>query len=223
MKTKLTIIIASLVIILILSACQPQPAATPATEEAHSGSAPTVENTQTAEPTKVPAVTASCPVGKWQLTDFASYILSMQQNLTQMTESEVSFSNTSNSGSAYFEYRDDKIAVFSADDFSEEFTMLVNMSGTSMEIPVKIDINGTSTATYTISGDTLTYSNQDLGDLSVLVDVMGTSTPLVDGLFGQPGSTDLYQFACPDANTLTLKVIAVETMDLDPLSLTRIP
>ena len=71
--------------------------------------------------------------------------------------------------------------------------------------------------------DKITLQDQDLGDYVITIDISGSPTNMDTSLFGDPGTTKLYQFSCPDTNTLSLKVIAVEDMDLAPLIFTRVP
>jgi hypothetical protein len=221
MKKNLLVYISLLVITALLAACNsatPTPAPAAATTAVVSTESQPTETAATA----VPQAASPCPVGTWALTDFSTYMLSLQQNLTTLTQNEYSFSNNSYSGLATFVFNDDHTASFSGDNFNQSMTMSANMSGTALEIPMTISINGTSTAKYSIDGDKISYTDQDAGNLVVNVDVMGSASTLDQGMLGQPGTVQLYQFACPDPNTLTLKVIAVQDMDLAPLTLTRV-
>ena len=92
-----------------------------------------------------------------------------------------------------------------------------------MDIPITLNMNGTSTANYTIEGDQITFLDQDPGDLEIVMNMMGEQTTFNTSVMGDPGTVQLYQFPCADANTLLLKVTAVTTMDLTPLILIRIP
>lgn len=163
------------------------------------------------------ASAAGCPVGEWQITDFAPYMTSLQQNLTAMTDNEYAFSGNEYSGSAQFDFENDLTAIFSAENFTQEFTM----STSGIDIPIIIEINGSSTSEYAIVGDQISFSNQDAGDLIVKIDIMGSPSTLDENLLGEPGTIKLYNSNCPNPDTLTLKVIAVEDMDLAPLTLTR--
>jgi hypothetical protein len=205
MKNKFALLLSlSFVLIIALTACQPE----------------TSQPAEAVQTTEAPAV-AACPIGTWNMSDFISYILSMQQNLSSMTNSEYTFKDTVVSGNAQFVFNEDQTAVFRGDNFTESFTMSVNPSGTAMDIPITIQINGSSTSKYSIDADKISFSDQDSGDLVINVDIMGSVIPMDQGLLGQPGTVQLYQFACNGTDTLTLKVIAINDMDLEPLTLTR--
>lgn len=225
MKTKpFAFITLFLVLILALSACNPE-----ATTPAPSGGVSTTETTAastTAEagaaPAEASAATASCPTGTWTLTDFMPYILSLEQNLSSMTENEYTFSNNTFSGLVTYVFNEDGTASVTGDNFSQGLTMSVTVGDQPLDVPITITINGTSTANYSLEGNKISFIDQQPGDMSVNVDVMGSATSMND-LLGQPGTVQLYQFACPDANTLSLQVIAIEDMVLAPLTLTRVP
>ena len=119
-------------------------------------------------------------------------------------------------------FNEDGTASVTGDNFSQSLTMSVTVGDQPLDVPITITINGTSTANYSIEGDKISFIDQQPGDMSVNVDVMGSATSMND-LLGQPGTIQLYQFNCPDANTLSLQVIAIEDMVLAPLTLTRVP
>jgi hypothetical protein len=224
MKNKTLVILAIILVFsLLLSACN----AGDATPEIPTGEATSPSVTEAAVATEAATEGASsiaaCPVGTWKVTDLMPYMVSLEQNLTAQTGGDFTFSNTSYSGDAEFVFNADQTASFSGADFTESMTMSANVNGASMDIPMTIKINGISTAKYSTDGDKLSISDQDNGSINISIDVMGNSSGIDQGLLGKPGTIQLYQFACPDANTLTLKVIAVENMDLAPLTLTRMP
>lgn len=95
------------------------------------------------------------------------------------------------------------------------------VNGQNMDIPISMTINGASTAQYSVDGDKISFSNQDQGDFQINVDTMGITTVIDQGLMGNPGTIQLYQYACTDVNTLSLKGIATN-QDLAPLILTRV-
>lgn len=171
----------------------------------------------------LPSVPGSCLIGTWSLTDFTAYMASLEANIGTMTNNDFVITSGESSGLATFVFNADNTAVFSAENFTQSYTMTTNVSETPVEIPLVITINGTSTSAYSTEGDTISFSDQDNGDIVIAVDVMGSSTDMDQSLFGQPDTVQLYQYACVDANTLSLKVIAIEDMDLDPLILTRVP
>lgn len=225
MKIKLAAFITILlVLILTLSACNPE-ATTPAPAGGGTGVEATAapSGSETSGTESDPAGTiASCPAGTWTLTDFMPYILSLEQNLSSMTENEYTFSNNTFSGLVTYVFNEDGTASITGDNFNQSLTMSVAVGDQPMDVPITITINGTSTANYSIEGDKISFIDQQPGDMSVNVDVMGSATSMND-LLGQPGTIQLYQFNCPDANTLSLQVIAIEDMVLAPLSLTRMP
>jgi hypothetical protein len=168
------------------------------------------------------AAAPACPYGKWQLTDFSSYLFSLQSNLNNM-QTSMTISDTGATGTAIMTFNEDGTGSFSADNFVESFTMNFDAGGTPMEIPVTLTMNGTSTANYTVEGDQITFLDQAPGDLVIVMNMMGQDTPITTSMMGDPGTVQLYQFSCADANTLTLKVTAITNMDLAPLELTRVP
>jgi hypothetical protein len=174
--------------------------------------------TEVAEQEPNTASAVGCPFGEWQLTDFAPYMTSLQQNLTAMTDNEYAFSGNVYSGSAQFDFENDLTAKFSAENFTQKFTM----SAAGIDIPIIIEINGSSTSEYSVERDQISFSNQDAGDLIINISVMDSPSTIDESLLGEPGTIKLYQYACPNPDTFILKVIAVEDMDLAPLTLTRI-
>jgi hypothetical protein len=193
--------------------------------------APTVENTPVPA-TEIPSPTAvvpptsapvsgACPVGNWQLGDLSAYMASVQ-NMVNSPDAQIVDQGVT--GTGVFTFTSDGSAKFSADNFVQKFTVNSSINGLSVAIPVILTINGATTASYVLQGDQISLSNQDLGDVTIVANVMGTDTNLAsDFLMGQPGSIKLYQFACNDANSLSLKVIAIENVDFAPILLTRVP
>lgn len=199
----------------MLAACSSN--SSEATQAAGSTSAATE-----AAATSAPAADESCLVGTWQLTDFGAYMSSIEQNTASKSGGDVTMKSGDFSGSATWTFNSDKTANFSADNFQQGFTMTTTAASNAMDIPVNLKINGASSADYSVDGDKVTFSNQQQGNLDISVDVMGTSSPVDTSLMGNPGTIQLYQFNCVDANTLSLKVIAVENVDLAPLTMTRV-
>lgn len=202
---------------LVLSACGGTAATTasdgPTAEGVATDSAVTADASESA---------LACPYGKWQVTNFDSYMQSVMSNINNM-QTEATVSNNSTTGTAYLTFNEDGTGSFEADNFINSFTMSISVGGASMDYPVVLTQNGTSTAHYTVEGDKITFLDQDLGDLVITIDVSGSTTNLDTSVLGTPGETQLYQFTCVDANTLSLKVTAVENMDLAPLTFTRVP
>jgi len=216
MKPKVIVsMLLAFIVLFTIAACNPT---TEAAEVVEDLSSTMPEETEVVEQESNTDSAADCPVGEWQLTDFAPYMSSLQQNLTALTDNEYTFSGNEYSGSAQFDFGNNLTAKFSAEKFTQKFTM----STSGIDIPIIIEINGSSTSEYAIEGDQISFSNQDAGDLIVNVDIMGSPSTLDESLLGEPGTVKIYQYACPNPDTLTLKVIAVEDMDLEPLTLTRI-
>jgi len=219
MKTKIFLFVAFLLIVLFtLSACKPEAAPTPDSENA------TVSEAATAPATEAPAESSnvgSCPVGSWDLSDFSAYMNSIEQNMSASSDNEFTMTSGDFTGASHFVFNEDNTVVFSAEEFTQSFTITTSAAGQTIDIPITLKINGSSTADYSIEADQITFSNQKSDDMVITVDTMGSASTVDQGLLGEPGSIKLYQFACPDVNTLSLKVIAVDNMDLAPLTLTR--
>lgn len=198
------------VMALTLSACGG--AATPA-----AGS-----STDAAPAATVAVSSPDCPYGKWQVNNFDAYMQSVMSGINSM-QTEATMTNTGTSGAAYITFNEDGSGSFTADNFVNNFTMSISAGDSTMDLPVILTQNGTSTAHFTIEGDKITLDNQDMGDYVITMELAGNSSTLDSSVLGTPGSTQLYQFSCPDANTLSLKVIAVDNMDLAPLTFTRVP
>ncbi|MBA4383976.1 MAG: hypothetical protein C0410_04515 [Anaerolinea sp.] len=221
--TVLSLASIMLIISLALAGCGPANV-TPTTESA----APEAAESTTAEVTAAPAATepppaasGDCLVGNWKMTNFETYMDSVKQNITENTENDVIFTSGDFSGSATFAFNPDHTSSLTTDNFTQSFTMTMSASDSPIEIPITLIINGVSTADYTVEGDTITFSNQNEGDMLIAVDTMGSVTTMTQSMFGEPNTVKLYQYVCVDANTLSLKVIAVDDMDLAPLILTR--
>ena len=179
-------------------------------------------STDAAPAATVAVSSPDCPYGKWQVNNFDAYMQSVMSGINSM-QTEATMTNTGTSGTAYITFNEDGTGSFSADNFVNNFTMSIPAGDTTMELPIVLTQNGTSTAHFTIEGDKITLQDQDLGDYVITIDFSGQTSNMDTSLFGDPGTTQLYQFSCPDANTLSLKVIAVDNMDLAPLTFTRVP
>lgn len=170
------------------------------------------------EPAATQAASGDCLVGKWLLTDYTSYFSSIQAKAS--ASGDVTITNDGLSGQAWFEFGPDGKASITADQFSQSFTLNTTAAGATVTVPASVLINGRATSDYSVSGDQITFSNQSDGDLKTTITVMGSSTDEANQFMGQPGSTTLYQYTCVDADTLSLKVIAVD-QDFNPLTLKR--
>jgi hypothetical protein len=168
------------------------------------------------------AAAPQCPYGTWQITDFSGYMQSVAANIKQMS-SDVTVNGMSTTGTATLTFNEDGTGSFIADNYVNNFTMSFAAGGTTMDIPIVLTQNGTSTAHYKVEGDQITFLDQDPGDLVITIDISGSSSNFDTSVLGTPGETQLYQFSCVDANSLSLKVTAVTNMDLAPILLTRVP
>ncbi|PKO01060.1 MAG: hypothetical protein CVU42_01035 [Chloroflexi bacterium HGW-Chloroflexi-4] len=168
------------------------------------------------------AAAGDCLVGSWNLTDFSAYMESIKNNISMDSGGDVTFTSGDFSGSATFTFNADNTSKFVTDNFSQSFTMAMNITDQTMELPITLTINGASSADYADKADQITFSNQNCGDMLITVDIAGTASSMDESMFGEPGTQKLYQYDCVDANTLSLKVIAVESMDLAPMILTRV-
>ena len=195
---------------LLLSACGSATAAS------------TAAASDTTAVTAVPAAPGACLVGNWNLTDFSAYMNSIEQNISSNSKASVTITSGDFSGKAVFTFNADNTSQFSADNFVQKFTLTTNVSGQNLDIPITLTVNGTSTAKYSVDGDKISFTDQQAGDTLITVETMGNTSTIDQSLLGKPGTVQLYQYTCSGADTLSLKVIAVDNMDLAPLTLTRI-
>jgi len=221
MKNKFIISCGVLVIIsLALTACnlgiRPSTSSTAGANNAYTSAA-------TAAPTEASAAPGTCLVGTWSLTDFGPYMDSIKQNLSANSNNNFTFSNGTFSGSATFVFKVDNTVTLKMDNFTQNITMSMKVKDSTVDIPMILTVNGSSSSDYSVDGDKISFSNQNPGDMKITIDTNGTTSTMDQYMFGEPGTQKLYQFSCPDTNTLSLKVIAVESMDLAPLILTRVP
>jgi hypothetical protein len=130
----------------------------------------------------------------------------------------VTIANKGVTGNAWFEFNSDGTAKVSGDNFTQSF----DMTASGLDIPASVTINGASQAKYTVSADQITFTDQQAGDMKIIVTVMGNTTDDSNAFLGQTGTDEQYLFTCPDANTLTLKVVTAK-LDFAPITLTRVP
>jgi hypothetical protein len=200
----------SFVLILALAACTP--AGTPtATDSA---------------PTAVPAALSSMPpadclVGKWQVSNYPEYIASLTNATPSGASGGFTINDHGSSGTIQMNFKTDNSVSFTADQFSESLSMVTNANNTAMEIPIEIKENGTSTSKYSVDGDQISFTDQDQGDFTYEISILGQPSPMDGSLFGSSGSVVVYQYECPNENTLSLKVISIDR-DLAPLEFTRV-
>lgn len=165
-----------------------------------------------------PVTAAPCFIGTWNLTDFSSYMQSIEQKAS--TGSDISIASKDFMGSVVFTFKNDDTAQMDASKFTQSFTLTTTAAGQKLDVPIILTIDGTSKARYTVQGDQLSFSAQDNSALTITIDAMGNTSTVDEGLFGKADTAQLEQFACPDANTLTLKILSAG-LDLAPLTLTR--
>ncbi len=162
----------------------------------------------------------SCLVGRWVMDDYSAYFRSFNNMFPDSTDASIT--NNSVTGTSIFEFGADGTGTFVADNFNQSYTMTINVNGNVIEIPMSILINGTARSRFTIEGDEISFHDQDAGDAIIDITIMGNTTRVDNNLMGDPGTIKLYKYSCIDANTLSLKVVAVDS-DLAPITLTRIP
>lgn len=219
----------SLLAVLLLSACNfPLPGSRSSSTSTPSSMDETMESTTTSSsPTEEATAESnsgggggSCLVGNWTLSDFSSYFNSLSNMLPE--GSDASITNNSVTGSTTFSFGADGVGTFTANDFTQSYTLSMNTNGTQLDIPMSIVINGTARMQYTVENDEISFHDQDYGDSTIDVTIMGNTSRIENSMLGEPGTIKLYKYQCVDANTLSLKVIAVDA-DLAPLTLTRVP
>jgi hypothetical protein len=154
------------------------------------------------------------------MDDYSEYFRSFNNLFPDSTDASIT--NNSVTGTSTFEFGADGTGTFTGDNFNQSYTMTVNVNGNSIEIPMSILINGTAHSQYTVEGDEISFHDQDAGDATIDITIMGNTTRVNNALMGDPGTIKLYKYTCVDANTLSLKVVAVDS-DLAPITLIRIP
>jgi len=204
----------SLAAVLVLSACSAAPTAAPANAKAPSSP----KQLPSGQALAKPVTPVTCLAGSWNLADFSAYMNSIEQKASSGTD--ITVTSQKFTGAASFKFNDDNTAVFTANKFSQSFTVTTTAAGQTLDIPVTLDIDGTSSSKYTVQDDRVSFSDQDNSALTISVETMGNSSAIDEGLFGTIGTVQVDQFACPDANTLTLKILSAGA-DLAPLTLTR--
>ncbi len=162
-----------------------------------------------------------CLVGNWQVTNYPDYIASLTNMFPQGSSTSMTINDQGSTGTIQMQFGADGTATFKATDFTEKFSMASTQSDSTLNIPIDIAMNGNSTSAYSVSGDEISFSDQNQGDLNMSISIMGTPTQLDSSLFGTQGTVTVYQYSCVDANTLSLKVIIVDR-DLTPLKFTRV-
>jgi len=213
---RLTAIPVVLVTLFTLSACNlPIPSSTP-TDPALTPPSATMTDPTSSSGT----AGGSCLVGNWQVTNYPEYIASLTNMFPAGTD--MTINDQGSTGKIQLGFGADGAANFTADNFTEKLSIVSTASNSTMEIPIDIAMNGTSTSTYSVSGDQISFSNQDQGSLDMSISIMGSPTSMDAGIFGNQGAVTVYQYSCIDPNTLSLKVIIVNR-DLAPLKFTRVP
>lgn len=208
-----------LIAALLLSACNLPLGSTAASS---SGTSDSNSGSSAAAATSAPQSGGNCLVGKWSLTDMTAYITSIESNMSSASGQTITITTGDFTGTMFFTFNADGSASLEGDNYTENFTMGMSAGGQNLSIPMSININGTSTSTYSVEGDKVSFTDQQPGTMKVMITTSGSTSEMDETLFGKAGTTQLYQYSCPDANTLSLKVIAVQNMDLAPLTLTRV-
>jgi hypothetical protein len=203
----------TVVLTLVLSACNlPIPS---------TGSGTATESPVATASSQAVSSGVSCLVGTWQVSNYPEYVSSLTNALPSGSSGGFTISDHGSTGTIQMAFNADNTASFTADNFTESMSMDTAANGTMMDIPINITENGTSTSTYSVSGDQISFSNQVQGNFTYNYSMMGSPSALNGSLFGASGSVTVYQYQCLDANTLSLKVIAINR-DLAPLKFSRV-
>ena len=205
-KTFFTMIVLVVALMLALSACGSGAASSPTSPTSSSSSSS--------------AASGTCFIGTWNLTDFSSYIDSLKSSM-ETGGASVSITTQPFTGNDQFVYSSDGTAKFTANKFEQKFTITRTANGKTSVIPVSLDVNGTSTSKYSVSGDELSFSDQNESGLKTTITAMGNTITATTSLMGKAGTVEVYQFSCPDANTLSIKAVATNKADYAPITLTR--
>jgi hypothetical protein len=238
MKTfhQVSLITAASLILLGLTACAPSsgaeavltPTPTPAALAAAGTADPGVESNPAptsaptaAEPTPEPPSDspAACLIGKWQLSDFSAYFRSLQANI-ESTAADITVNDLGQTGTAYFTFNADGSTAIQAEDFRQSFSVAVNAGGSSLEVPASVTLNGLANSDYTVSGDTITFTNQQYDTFTMDIEMMDSTTAMTPDFFGSVDETAAFTYTCT-GNTLTWDVI-LSSIDLAPVTLTRV-
>jgi hypothetical protein len=195
--------------VLVLTACTPP---------GNSGSG----SDSTAVPEAISTMqTGACLIGTWQVSNYPEYIGSLSNASPAGSAGGFTINDHGSTGTIQMAFNADNTATFTANQFTESLSMVTTANNTTLEIPIEIKENGTSTSDYSVNGDQISFSNQVQGDFTYDISILGRPSALDGSLFGSSGSVTVYQYQCPDANTLSLKVIAVNR-DLAPLLFSRV-
>ena len=167
--------------------------------------------------TAVPSPAASdCLIGNWQISDFTSYFNSIGSKISSTTNSNVTVVNKGATGTVWFKFNSDGTAEVSSDTFIQNFELTSGV----LDIGASVTINGSEQAKYAVSADQIMFTDQQAGDIKIIVTVMGNTTDVSNIFLGQAGTPEQYLFNCIDANTLSLKVVTSK-LDFAPIILTR--
>lgn len=165
---------------LTLVACGPAAQPEPATATTAATAAPTMGPTAvppTAAPAEPPASPAplsapvgpdDCLVGEWEMSDIASYVVSVLPAEVIVEDDSLEFVGTSGSLSYLFSY--DSSVTMIADAYTFEWTL--SMSGVP-PMPMQVVLNGASAGHFSTVGGSLTIDEGAPDDLSLTVIVAG--------------------------------------------------
>jgi hypothetical protein len=209
-------VILLVVLMLVISAC----GSSTVTPTASSPSSPS-GSSGTSVAGSSSSASGTCYVGTWKMGDFSVYIQSLKSSM-ETGGAKVTIDTQAYTGTDQFVFNSDGSASYTATNFEQKFMINRTANGKTVSIPVAIDENGTSTSTFTVSGDQLSFTKQDASGLKATLNAMGTTTTMDTSLLGKPGTVSVYTFTCPDANTLTLQVVSTKTSALGAFTLIRI-
>lgn len=204
---------------LLLSACN-FPLFSPTSDVSTDDLSSTESPSQPTDQNDAPAGSTNdnCLIGRWQVTDFSAYFDSIKSSLP--ADSDLTITNSVNSGTAIFEFDADGVTTFSGEQFNQSFTVSSTVSGLPLEIPVSILVDGPSKGHYSLTGDRISFHDVEYDNTTIDISVMGSSTRIEDTPLNTEGETDLYTYTCEN-DSLWLKLISVD-LDLAPITLIRI-
>jgi len=206
--------ILAIALMLAMSACGSGPINPTASSSSNSSSSSGVSTASTS------AANSNCLIGTWNLTDFSFY-LNAYKSYLEATGS-VSISSEPGTGTARIVFSSDGTATFTAAKLEQKFTVTQTAGGKSVKRSVAVDIDGAGSSKYSVNGDQISFSDQDISSLNTIITEMGITAPDTFNLMGKAGTIKTYYFSCPDANALNLNEVSTQgKTDLAPITFTR--
>ncbi len=221
--------------LLLLAACSSAPASAPTSTAPTS--APVAAPTDTPAPTATPLPTATpaptdtpaptnapaqssgpaCLVGNWELANIGDYFASI------MAKANTPFTQANQQGNIRLTFGSDGKAVWNANDWKVTLTAQVE----GINLNVVVSINGSATADYSATADTITFSNRQSDNLVMSSSVngqtlfSGTSDQLA-AMFGVSGKSNAFNEFPYECSGDTLKYTP-PIKNARPVVLQRVP